>query len=118
MQAKPEMPDMKAEAEPLPVKLSTAPPAKTKSTPTTKSKVTPIAGASPGLPAEPADASAASRGIQTADLKVESPVPAAAAPSTLSAPPAPSTVSMATCHAANARKTGAVLAGARAIGPG
>jgi N-acetylmuramoyl-L-alanine amidase len=90
VQAKPEMPDMKAEAEPLPVKLSTAPPAKTKSTPTTKSKVTPIAGASPGLPAEPADASAASRGIQTADLKVESPVPAAAAPSTLSAPPAPS----------------------------
>ncbi len=92
VQAKLEPANAKVEAEPLPVKLSTAPPAKTKSTPptTTKSKVTPIPVASPGLPAEPTDTSAESRAIQTADLKVESPVPAVAAPTAISAPSAPS----------------------------
>jgi N-acetylmuramoyl-L-alanine amidase len=89
VQAKPETPDVKAEAVPLPVKLSTTPPAKTKSAPTTKSKVIPAVVAGQGLPAEPTGAAAEPRG-QLADLKVEAPVPAVSAPSTPPAPSAPS----------------------------
>jgi N-acetylmuramoyl-L-alanine amidase len=89
VQAKPETLDMKAEAEPLPVKLSTPPPAKTKSAPTTKSKVIPAVVAGQGLPAEPTGAAAEPRG-QLADLKVDPPVSAVSAPSTPPAPSAPS----------------------------
>jgi N-acetylmuramoyl-L-alanine amidase len=94
VQAKPETPDLKAEADPLPVKLTTAAPPKTKSplttSPlTTKSKVAPAVAAGQGLPAEPAGAAAESRG-QLADLKVESPSPALSASP---APPAPSPAS-------------------------
>ena len=89
VQAKPEIPEMKAEAEPLPVKLSTPPPAKPKPLPATKSKVAVVPAGGPVLAVEPTGPSAEPRG-QLADLKVEPPVPAAAAPSTLSAPPAPS----------------------------
>src|SRR5260370_42218899 len=89
VQAKAETPDVKAEAELLPVKLSTAPPAKIKPAPTTKSRVAPAPVAGQALPVEPTGPSAEPRG-QSADLKVEPAVPAASAPSTLSAPTAPS----------------------------
>ena len=88
VQAKPEMPDMKADAEPLPVRVSTATPAKTKPAPTTKARVAPVPVGGQAVPAEPTGPSAEPRG-QLADLKAEPPVPAASAPSTLSASSAP-----------------------------
>jgi N-acetylmuramoyl-L-alanine amidase len=91
VQARPETTDAKAEVVPLPVKLSTGPPAKTKPALTSKSNLVPVPVAGQALPAEPIGLSAESRGTPAvADLKVEPPVPAAAAPSTLSSPSAPS----------------------------
>ena len=91
VQAKSETVDAKSDAEPTPVKLSAPPPAKTASTPATKSKVAavPVGGQVP--PIEHTGPSVESRSVPlVADLKVESPVPAAPAPSTLTAPAAPS----------------------------
>jgi len=75
-----DMPALKTETEPLPNKLTTAPPTKAKQAPL-KSKPAPAAARAESLPAQTFDASAESRAAgQLADLKAEPPVPAAPAP--------------------------------------